>query len=119
MTERTARPPTIEIPRQLQDASSETTDTGLTVWELGEDGEILITVGHVDKAMFALACDQYARKMWDYSLAGQVEGGLEEIADRIAHCRARIVDPPQHEYHDFELALGEPGDFDLTIWDAR
>lgn len=119
MTDRKAPPPAIEIPRHLQDALHEITGTGLPVWELCEDGEMLLTVGHVDKAMFAQACDEYARKVWEYSLKDAVEGGLEEVADRISHLRARVIDPPQDAYYDFELAFGEPGDFDATVWDAR
>lgn len=34
---------------------------GIPIFEIGDDGEWLVTLGHVDKTAFAKACDAYYR----------------------------------------------------------
>lgn len=116
----TERGPTMTatIPQQLEEANWKHTYDGIPIWELGEDGDLLITVGHVDPMAFAKACDAYAREIWDYSLAGAVDEGLGQIAGDTTHETARIVDPSDFPYFDFEIKFGE-GDLPMTVWRAN
>jgi len=107
----------IEIPPQLADAGWNDTVNGIRLWELNEDGDLIITVGHLDRTEFAKACDDYARKSWDQGLAGDYEGGLDGMTDDVTHRWAQIIDPPNDQYFDFEVRFTEEGvGFPVTVW---
>lgn len=108
---------TTTIPQQLEEADWAHTYDGVRIWELGEDGDLLMTVGHIDRDVFAKACDAYAREIWSYSPAEAVDEGLTQIAGDSTHETARIVDPSDFPYYDFEVKFGE-GDLPVTVWRA-
>jgi hypothetical protein len=109
----------INIPKQLADASWSKTIDGLRVWELNEDAELLITVGHVDKVQFARACDAYAEQQWGDGLAKHHERGFAELAEDVTHRWAQIIDPPKDKYFDFEIEFTKDGcGFPVTVWAA-
>jgi hypothetical protein len=115
----------ITIPKQLADASWSLDIDGLRIWELNDDGKLLITVGHVDKDRFARACDTYAARVWGDGdtwgdgLIASYEGGFAELIDHVTHRRAQIVDPPKGRYFDFEVEFTEnENGIPLTVWQA-
>lgn len=106
---------------ELQDRLKATpwrhTYNGIPIWEIGDDGEWLITVGHVDKGAFAKACDDYYRDVRDESLAEIAGDGIAGIAADVTHKKARIIHPNEFPSGEFEV-LFDDGDVDVTVWTA-
>lgn len=89
---------------------------GIPVIEIGDDGEWLVTVGHVDKNKFARACDDYYRDVRNESLTDVYEVSLQEVARETTHKKARIVRLEEFPFGDFELRFDNNGDVDVTVW---
>lgn len=96
-----------------------TSPSGIKIWELGEEGELLVTTGRVDKEEFATAVDDYTREAWGESLSTGYADGAGGVAEEVAHRKAHFVDPPALLGCRFEIAYGDREDsFDITMWQA-
>jgi hypothetical protein len=95
------------------------TYNGTPIWELGDDGEELFTIGHVDKAAFVAACDAYYRDTTGETLLSVYSGDwtAAEIIEDTAHTKASIVYADEFPAGEFEVRFGE-GDVDVTVWTA-
>jgi hypothetical protein len=92
---------------------------GIPVWEIGDEGEWLVAIGHVDKATFAKACDAYYRAVSHHSLAEVYDGAttLAEVAEDATHRKADIRHLEEFPHGDFAVLFDE-GDVDVTTWTA-
>lgn len=105
------------IPQQLADVGANDTIDGIPVWELGEDGDLIITVGHVDPRTFANACDNYALTNWAESLAADYEHGLNDMVDDVTHRWMQIIDPREGTDYEFEVEWAAEGyGTPVTVW---
>ena len=97
-----------EIPRQLQDAQWAYTCEGLKLWELGEDGDHVIAMGHVDITRMASAVLTLSDDEWGDPLG-------EVFHAEIKHTMARIEGTPDSRA-DFVVHTGDDLDFPVTEW---
>jgi len=105
---------TDELREQLKGTPYGYTYNGIPVIELGDAGEWLITIGHVDKAAFARACDAYYR---DVNGDDWPRAEVARIAEEARHRKARIVNPDEFLVGECEFVFDE-GDVDITTWVA-
>lgn len=83
---------------------------GIPVIELGDAGDWIVTIGHVDKTAFAKACDAFYREVngddWP-------RAGVARIAEEAKHRKALVVDPDADGECVFFF---DEGDVDVTTW---
>jgi hypothetical protein len=73
---------------------------GVTVYALGEDGDLIVAFGHQDKQRFLAACNHYARV--DCGMASLTDGWTSEFL-RITHTYGTF--DPEPDDQDAEWAL--------------
>lgn len=102
---------TIELQEQLN-ATYGYTYGGIPVIELGDAGDWIITIGHVDKTSFANAVDAYYR---DVNGDNWPRADVSRIAEEAKHRKALIVNPNEFLDGECEFRFDE-GDIDVTTW---
>lgn len=105
-----------DLQDRLKAAPWRHTYNGIPVFELGDDGEWLVTIGHVDKAAFVEACDAYYRDTAGHALTEVWHGWTTaEVIEETEHTKARIGYPDEFPAGEFAVWFGE-GDVDVTVW---
>lgn len=112
-----------QLQEQLKAAPWRHTYDGIPLIEFGDEGEWLMTIGHVDKTAFVNACDAYYRDVrgepiWRNDDVDPVPVAVraERLAFLVAdtrHRKARIVKQEEFPHGDWEVHFGE-GDIPVT-----
>lgn len=89
---------------------------GIPVWEIGDEGEWLMTLGHVDKTAFAKAYDAYLEEVCGDDRLGQCFT-IEEFVSEAEYRKARIARLEEFPLGEFEVVLDKAGDVDVTVRD--
>lgn len=112
----TTTPTTAELEARLKDTPCGYTYDGIPVFELGDDAELVITIGHVDKAAFAQAYDAYLEEVCgpDRFKLGQCFT-VEEFVAEADYRKARIRPMEEFPHGEFEVDIAEDGDVDVTV----
>lgn len=109
---------TDQLREQLESAPYGYTYDGIPVFELGEDCELVITIGHVDKAAFAKAYDAYLDEVCGDQLRdlfGQ-RFTVEQFVAEAEYRKARINRLEEFLLGEFEVYLDDAvGDVDVTV----
>jgi hypothetical protein len=108
---------TADLEARLKATPYAYTYEGISVFELGEDGEWLVAVGHVDKDAFAAALDGYYREVREESILDGYYGAVTTFSDIAAdakHQKAQIINLEEFPLGEFGLQFGSEGDIDVT-----
>ena len=106
----------------LPNPASGHTAYGVTVHEIGEDGECIVAFGHHDIRRFAAACNHLARVVWGWpNLADDFDAAWEDTEDAITHGVAWFDGQPSNGDWEWELLWERPAGRDdepvpVTMW---
>lgn len=112
MTETTT---TDQLREQLKSTPFGYTYGGIPIFELGEQAEQVITIGHVDKAEFARAYDAYLDEVCGGDRTQWQRFTVEEFAAEASYQKARIDQLEEFPLGDFGVVIDESGDVDVTV----
>lgn len=105
---------TDQLREQLKTTPYGYTYDGIPVWELGDDAEQVITIGHVDTAAFARAYDAYLEEVCGDDRLGQCFT-VEEFTADAEYRKARIHHVDEFPHGEFEIVFDQAGDVDVTV----
>lgn len=98
---------------------------GVTVYEVGEDGECIVAFGHHDTRRFIAACNHMARTVWGYrDLSGDTgDATYEDTEAEVIQTTGWFDDQPTNGDWEWELHVIRPeGRTDdpvpVTMWSA-
>lgn len=102
-----------ETPTTLPNSDYGYTAYGITVFPLGEDGDLIIAFGHHDKRRFLAACNHHAR----------VACGMKSLADgwglptqsEVSHSYG-VFEDPDAEWVFHSCKADTPGAIRVTKW---
>lgn len=92
---------------------------GITVHELGEDGDCIIAFGHHSKRRFFAACNHFARTVW--GIDGLANGpGIpwDVMSGDIFHDHVYLDDEDPDDWSISYTAESAPGALPITRWRA-
>jgi hypothetical protein len=90
---------------------------GITVHELGEDGDLIVAFGHHNKRRFFAACNHFARTVWNIeNLAGGTDITWDVISKDISQTHVLLDDEDPDEWSIVYVDADAPGAIPITKW---
>jgi hypothetical protein len=90
---------------------------GITVHELGEDGDLIIAFGHHDIRRFFAACNHLVRTVWGGKhLGDEYETSWDDMRAQLNHTWATFQPDPDEEWFLRDADKGAPGAMPITEW---